>query len=214
MIPKSTGLDRPTEPLHPLAVPALDGGRNALKAEIGATLERQLLLAGEPQEDARPAILAPWVRRLTLLTLLLAAVASGVFFFVQSRRTWEGKVAGLEEDLRKLAAASAERERALLHEQAAKDLQIAERKAEIGRIAALADDTLRQLRTSLDDFRKLREEKVALEREYRETLRREQASLDGFLQRWVPRWARPDVNGPEVPQPEGLRSDGLHSTES
>lgn len=197
MIPTSTGRERPTEPAVPLAAPPfaappLDGGRHALKADIGATLERQILLAGGPDDDSRPAVLSPWVRRFILATVLLAAAASGVFFFIQSRRTWEGKVAGLQEDLRKLAAVSAQREGALIEEQAAKDLEIAERKAEVDRIAALASDTLRQLRVSLEDFRKLREEKVALEREYRETLRKEQASRAGFLDRWVPRWARPD----------------------
>lgn len=184
MKPNSTEIEGTAEPRT-----GLDGGRNALKAEIGATLERQLLLAGEPEQGPRSPGLSPGLRRAAIAAVTIAVAGAGAFLFFQARRTWQDRVLGLQGELKQLGEESAKIEQNLRSAMMAKEEEIAQRKAEVERMAALADETLRQLRTSLDDYRKLREEKIAIEKDYRELLR-QQSSLATLLGRWVPRWAR------------------------
>jgi flagellin-like hook-associated protein FlgL len=128
-----------------------------------------------------------------------------VFFFVQSRRTWEERASALRDRIQEQATAAAAREESLRKEIAARDLQVAERKAEAQSIARIADKTLEELKASLEDLRQMREANALLEAEYREAIRREESFLARALERWVPEWIRAAST---APRPDGTETEG------
>jgi len=171
-----------------------EGAHPPLNADMGAALERQILLAAGQEEKWRGA--SPGISgisrglRIVIFGSILAAVASsGVFFFAQSRKTWEGKVTALQDQLTQLSRDGQLREDGLRKEIAAKDREIAERKADAQNIARIAEKSLGELKTSLDDLRRLREENLRLQSEYREAIRK-QPSMDAFFSRWLPQWLK------------------------
>ena len=177
--------------------PVADPEGVPLRPEFGAAIERQLLLASSP-EDRPAGPLSPRPRRIGWIlgvAFLLAAIGSGVFFFLQARTSWEARVATLRTDLARTTREASEREEALRLETRTKDQEIAERKRESSRVASLAEETLRQLRESMEDFRKVREEKQALEVEHRRLLRERRSPVKYLLDEWVPRWAARAVDG-------------------
>jgi len=179
------------------------GSPPPLDAEMGAALEREILLTGE-QEPYR-ALPAPGpgrgIRRAVLTALLLGVAASAAVIFLEERRTWKGKVAALEERIEDTIREAARQEEALRKETREKEREIAERKAETQRIATLAEKTLVELRSSLEDNRKLQDEKVSVEVAYRSLLEEQRSSGAYFLMRWLPVWLRENLPRPEATAP-------------
>jgi hypothetical protein len=125
----------------------------------------------------------PWL-------LVAGIVGSGVFFFLESKKSWEEKFAGLESAALKANEKAEAREAALQQANAEKDREIEARKKDTERIAALADQTLQQLKAALADFRALRDEKSQLEAEYRKLIRERKSPILEVFGRWLPEWAR------------------------
>lgn len=168
------------------------GSDRLLTTEVGAALERDLLLAGTT-EDAPPGRGPRTSRKLTGLILgflALAVLGSGVFFFLESRRTWEGRIEVLEGELQSLREDSAAREQSLRESNAEKDAEIVDWRARVDSLTALADRTIQELKTSLEDLRQLRAEKQELEAGYRELVRKQRSPMDYFFSHWLPAWLR------------------------
>jgi hypothetical protein len=132
-----------------------------------------------------------------MVLLVLSAVFSWSYLSV--RRSWEEKVLRLELQVSQITKDGSQREETLGRENLQKERLIQDRKAENQSLAALADKTLEQLKASLDDLRRLREEKVKLETDYR-------ASLEGvsqvtrFFSAWLPAWlGKGEVKREETP---------------
>jgi len=162
-----------------------------LQAETGAALERQLLLAEGPADDAeirRPA----GTRKggpLILGTVLAVVAAAATVSFIRERKTWEDKVTGVEGRLTQVSLDTAQRIEALHQEAAEKDLRIAERKADNQKLAALMDQTLVEMKSSLESLR--REEHERSEKmvsALQKSLERREPTLADALREWIPRW--------------------------
>lgn len=184
--------ERSSDPIFPRE-PLREGGLRdrtlpSLRAETGAALERQLLLVSAPgDESALPGTVSRWRGRLILGAILATLAASSVFFFVEVRGHWKGKVAALEGEMERSRRESALREESLRREGAEKDRQLSERKTENQSLALLADKTLEGLKTALADLRRQREETLKLQAEVRSALETRPArwleALAGFLQK-------------------------------
>jgi len=179
----------PTFPREPLREGGLrDRNLPSLRAETGAALERQLLLVSAPGDDSTlPGTGSRWTGRLVLGAVLVTLAISSVFFFVEVRGHWKDRVAALEGEMERSRRESTLREDALRREGADKDRQLAERRTENQSLSALADRTMEELKTSLSDLRRQREETVKLQAEVRTALENRPArwleALAGFLQK-------------------------------
>ncbi len=175
------------------SLPATEGrcGRFALRSDVGAALERQLLL--ESPEDVfesgrrrrPPRRLLRWLAA----ALVLGGVACAVLFYLRERGAWQRKAESLERRIGSVLQEASEREEALRRESRAKDQEILERRRDAERVAKLAEDALQQLRTTLEDFRRLSDEKRELEREYRKLLADTKAPLAHLFGELLPKWA-------------------------
>jgi hypothetical protein len=174
----------------------------SLRAETGAALERQLLLVSAPGDEPVPPGVAPrWRVRLVLGVILGTLALSSIFFFVEVRGHWKGKVAALEGELERSRRESGQREETLRREAAEKDRQISERKAENQSLSALADKTLEELKAALRDLRTEREQTLKLQAEVKTALETRPArwleALAGFLGK-IP---------PDTPPPAGAKEE-------
>ena len=174
----------------PRALAAGERSFSPLQAEVGAAVERQLLLAdglADAEEVPRPAGTkrGGW---LIAATIFAVAAALGGVTFVRVERIWQEKVSQLEGQIGSLSLESAQRIEVLRKEGADKDRVIAERKSENQSLAALMDKTLVELKASLGDLRRERERSQTLEAEYRKAVESRRSFLGEMLSAWVPRW--------------------------
>jgi hypothetical protein len=185
----------------------LDGrAAPSVRAEVGAALERQLLLVGEPEDgkrDHRPAM-PRGLRSSILILAVLGFAAITTYLVIQARRHWEGKVNDLQGRMTRISEESALREEALRREIAEKDLDISQRKVELAKVAGLAEKTFQELQTSLEDLRLLRNEKTKLESEYRTAVKKEGSLTRYLLAELLPRWlaGRAGADAPSAWSPE------------
>lgn len=174
-----------------------------LQNESNAPLERQLLLAVEPglQESAPKLSSRQSLKRIAGASLLVGLTAILFFAFLKARRSWEDRVLAVESQLTQASKEGALREETLRRDNSQKERLILERKAENQSLAGLADKTLEQLKTSLDDLRRLREEKVKLEADYRASLECTSA-VTKFFAAWLPDWLRKQESKGEEGSPQ------------
>jgi hypothetical protein len=179
----------------------------------GTALERQLLLAREPGDDSIPRFTrrSSWARVAVLGAALAILGGAGILFFVQVRGHWMARAGLLESELESALAAATKREDLHRRETAERDRAIEERRSENQSLAALAGKTLEELKTTLEDLRKTREENTGLEKELRAALRAQAPSLRDTLLEWLsPAKLVPasGPGGPDAPPSTPERADG------
>jgi len=173
-------------------------GEPAPRTAAGTTLERQILLAREPGEDSIPRFArSSWARVAVLGATLAILGGGGVLFFVQVRGHWIARAGFLESELEVARAAATKKEDLHRRETAEKDRTIDERRSENQSLAALAGKTLEELKTTLEDLRKTREENAGLEKELRAALRA-RPSLRDTLREWLSLAKLAPASGPAV----------------
>lgn len=164
--------------------------RFALRPELGAAVERQLLLESPEEIFERPRRALPRGFFKSLVTLLfVGGLACAVILYLRERANWRRNTEALERRIESVRKEAAEREEAFRKESRAKDQEILERRRDAERVAKLAEDTLAQLRATLDDLRRLSDEKRELEREYRRVLARRGSALSDLVGEILPKWA-------------------------
>lgn len=182
------------EPPGPRSAPAPAGpfpprarGEPGPRTMGGTALERQLLLVREPGDDSIPRFTrrSSWARVAVLGAALAILGGGGILFFVQVRGHWKTRAGFLEGELETARAAATKREDHYRREAAEKDRAIEERRSENKSLAALAGKTLEELKTTLEDLRKAREENAGLEKELRTALRAQAPSLRDTLLEWL-----------------------------
>ncbi|MGQ9592204.1 MAG: hypothetical protein ACUVYA_18130 [Planctomycetota bacterium] len=193
--------------------------RDSLRPELGAAVERRLLLQSADEDFAveRPRRARRRLGPAAGTILIAAALGAGAFGFLRERAAWRRTAETLERRLQSLRAEASAREEALRKESRAKDEEILERRRDAERVAGLAEETLAQLRATLDDFRRLSDEKRELERSYRRLLAERQAPLAQLLREVLPRWAErlraPSPRGGAEPVPEGTSPSEAEASE-
>lgn len=196
-------------PVHDPAETDRTALSDALRPELGAAVERRLLLQSADEDFAveRPRRARRRLWRAAGPILVAAALGAGAFGYLRERASWRRKAEMLERRLESARAEASAREEALRKESRAKDEEILERRRDAERVAGLAEETLAQLRATLYDLRRLSDEKRELESSYRRLLAERQAPLAQILREVLPRWAAslretPPSGGAES-EPEG-----------
>jgi septal ring factor EnvC (AmiA/AmiB activator) len=165
-------------------VPARERRFPSLRAETGAALERELLLVDTPGEESVPPRLRRRLGVLAAGAVLLALAVTAVVFFVQVRGHWRDQLGTAQAELERARKEHGEREAGWKREAAGLTREIEERKAENRSLSQIADKTLVELKTALDDLRRSHEENQKLAAELRDALAGRSGGLVEILKRY------------------------------
>ncbi|HZN57051.1 MAG TPA: hypothetical protein VFD71_03170 [Planctomycetota bacterium] len=171
--------------------PTSDGpGTSLLPSEMGAALERQLLLAdgaSDVKERARPSgsRRAPWV---AAITVVLVAGTVLTVWHLRERKTWMDTAAGLETALAQLRSQTKQEIDALRNQNDTKERWLSERKADNQSLAALLDKSLLQLKANQEDLRRERERNEKLAASYEQALARSASPIRDAFGTWMKSW--------------------------
>ena len=162
--------------------------------ELGAVLERQLLLANAEERS----LASPGWRRLrgvVPLILLVVLMVGGLFGFLHFQDSMHSKINQLQEKVVELEDQTVLQRQTFERARKETSVQLENRRKENQSLTRVVERTVGELQKTFEDLQLARQENEKLEVAYREIMKRNSSAVAEFLSRLYPRWLMPKEDG-------------------